>query len=81
MMIKALEQAAQESGGVLGGVQETYGCGNEQQVSGHGGNGLNLVVFSNLNDSVILFYDSMKSCSDPQQPVPRQKYKPWTVCV
>jgi len=64
---EALEQAAQGSGGVIvpGGVQKACKYGT----SGHGlvgmvvmGQWLNLMilkVFSNRNDSMILFYDSM----------------------
>ena len=56
-----LEQAAQGDGGITipGGVPELCGCGTEDVVSGHGGDGLvdgleDLSGISNLNDSVIL---------------------------
>ena len=62
-------QTAQGSGGVTipGGVQKTCRCGT----SGHGLAGVVVIgwqldlmileVFSNLNDSMILFYDSVQS--------------------
>ena len=56
-----LEQAAQGDGGITipGGVPKPCGCGTEDVVSGHGGDGLvdgleDLSGLSNLNDSVIL---------------------------
>ena len=58
---EAVAQAAQGSGGVTipGGVQECRNVALRDVVSGHGGDGLVVgqmitVVFSNLNDSMIL---------------------------
>ena len=55
---KAVAQAAQGGGGVTvpGGVQEPCGCGTEDKVSGHGGDGravgLDDLGLSSLNGSI-----------------------------